>query len=294
MPNKKKTLLRIVLYLILAYVPVYILEFAYSDKNGGLTSILAGNTLMLYPAAAVIITRLVTREGFHDSFLGFGKRNSGKYYALAVLYPIALPYVSALILHLFVVKNGSIADSAAASDGTMAVAMLLLSIVSGFATAVHGFGEELGWRGYLTPKLEELMPTPAAVIVTGIIWALWHGPLLAYGYDFGRDYGFFPYGGFIAMIVMCVFWSAFLTWLTKRTNSVYPAALCHMLIDALLTANFTSFAYNADGEKFELRTNEFWGQIISVFPMIIAAGTVSMILLCRKKKTVSQNAEVLS
>lgn len=293
MPNKKKTLLRIALYLILAYVPAYILEFAFSDKEGSLTSVLAGNTLMLYPAIAVIITRIVTREGFHNSFLGFGKRNSGKYYALAVLYPLALPYVSALLLHLFVVKNGSITDSAALSDGTSAVAMLLLSIVSGFAMAVHGFGEELGWRGYLTPKLEELMPAPAAVIVTGIIWALWHGPLLAYGYDFGRDYDFFPYGGFIAMIVMCVFWSAFLTWLTKRTNSVYPAALCHMLIDTVLNANLMPFAYNANGDKFELRTNDFWGQIISVFPMIIAAGAVSMVLMWRKKSS-GENKKVLS
>lgn len=293
MPNKKKTLLRIVLYLVLTYVPVYILGFAFSDKEGSLTSLLAANTLMLYPAIAVIITRIVTREGFRNSFLGFGKRNSGKYYALAVLYPIALPYVSALILHLFVVKNGSITDSAALSDGTSAVAMLLLSIVSGFAMAVHGFGEELGWRGYLTPKLEELMPAPAAVIVTGIIWALWHGPLLAYGYDFGRDYDFFPYGGFIAMIVMCVFWSAFLTWLTKRTNSVYPAALCHMLIDTVLNANLMPFAYNANGDKFELRTNDFWGQIISVFPMIIAAGAVSMVLMWRKKSS-GENKKVLS
>ena len=284
MKNKGKTLLRIVLYLILAYVPVYILCLAYSDKQGSVTSVLAGNTLMLYPAIAVIITRLVTREGFRDSFLGFGKRNSGKYYAVAVLYPIALPFVSALILHLFIVKNGSISDSAFASDGTASFASLLMMITAGFATTVHGFGEELGWRGYLTPKLEEFMPTPAAVTVTGIIWALWHGPLLAYGYDFGRDYDFFPYGGFIAMIVMCTFFSALLTWLTKRTNSVYPAALCHMLVDAVLASVFMSFATKADGTPFEYRTNEFWMVILSGFPMIILCGAVCMVLLCRKKK----------
>ena len=68
MKNKGKTLLRIVLYLILAYVPVYILCLAYSDKQGSVTSVLAGNTLMLYPAIAVIITRLVTREGFRDIY----------------------------------------------------------------------------------------------------------------------------------------------------------------------------------------------------------------------------------
>lgn len=294
MKNKGKTLLRIVLYLILAYVPVYILCLAYSDKQGSVTSRFAGNTLMLYPAIAAIITRIVTKEGFRNSFLGFGKRNSGKYYALAVLYPIALPFVSALILHLFIVKNGSISDSAFASDGVTAFAMLLMSIISGFATAVHGFGEELGWRGYLTPKLEELMPAPAAIVVTGIIWALWHGPLLAYGYDFGRDYDFFPYGGFIAMIVMCIFFSALLTWLTKRTNSIYPAALCHILIDTVLQTVFSGFYVKADGTPFEYRTNEFWMMILSVFPMIIICGTICMVLMFRKQKPKNENAKALS
>ena len=284
MPSKKKTLLRILIYLVLAFAPAFAIELIFSDKQGSVKNVFWGATLMLYPAIASVITRLVTKEGFRDAMLGFGRRGSGKYYAAAVIYPVVLPFVSALILHLFIVENGSISDSAFGSDIVMEAAYLLIGVISGIATAFHGLGEELGWRGYLTPKLEQLMPTPAAIVVTGIIWALWHGPLLAYGYDFGRDYNFFPYGGFIAMIVMCIFWSALLTWLTKRTGSVYPAALCHMLIDTVLTSVFMPFAYNADGEKFAYRMNEFWMLIISVFPMIIVCGTASMILLCKKNK----------
>ena len=288
MQNKKKTLLRIALYIMFTYMPVYILGFVFSDKKGGLTSSVAGVLLMLFPAIAVVITRLVTKEGFRDAFLGFGKRKSGKYYGTAVIYPIVLPFISALILHMFIVKNGSIWDSGFFSDVTMTAANMLIALASGVAMALHGLGEELGWRGYLTPKLEELMPTPAAVVVTGIIWALWHGPLLAYGYDFGRDYDFFPYGGFIAMIVMCIFISAFYTWLTKRTNSVYPAALSHMIFDMFLVSVFSMFIVNADGKKFEYRTNEFWMMIISVFPMIIICGAVCMVLMCRKKNTANK------
>lgn len=284
MPSKKKTLLRIFIYLVLAFAPAFAIELIFSDKQGGVKNAFLGATLMLYPAIASVITRLVTKEGFRDAMLGFGKRGSGKYYAAAVIYPIVLPFVSALILHLFIVENGSISESAFGSDIVMGAATLLIAVISGIATVFHGLGEELGWRGYLTPKLEQLMPTPAAIVVTGIIWALWHGPLLAYGYDFGRDYDFFPYGGFIAMIVMCIFWSAVLTWLTKRTGSVYPAALCHMLIDTVLTSVLLPFAYNADGEKFAYRTNEFWMLIISVFPMIIVCGAVCMVLLCKKNK----------
>ena len=193
MQSKKKTLLRIVLYIVLAYLPVYVLGFAFSDKEGGLTSALAGNSLMLFPAIAVIITRLITKEGFKDALLGTGRRKSGKYYAAAVIFPVLLPLISGLILHLFIVKSGSIGDSAFCDNGMLTAALLLTAPATGLAMAAHGFGEELGWRGYLTPKLEELMPTPLAIVVTGIIWALWHGPLLAYGYDFGRDYDFFPF-----------------------------------------------------------------------------------------------------
>ena len=284
MPSKKKTLLRIFVYLVLAFAPAYAIELIFSDRQGSVKNVFWGATLMLYPAIATIITRLVTKEGFRDAMLGFGRRGSGKYYAAAAIYPIVLPFVSALILHLFIVKEGSISESAFGSDTVMGAATLLIALTSGIATAFHGLGEELGWRGYLTPKLEQLMPTPAAIVVTGIIWALWHGPLLAYGYDFGRDYDFFPYGGFIAMIVMCIFWSAVLTWLTKRTGSVYPAALCHMLIDMILTSVFLPFTYNSEGEKFAYRTNEFWMLILSVFPMIIISGAVCMVLLCKKNK----------
>lgn len=283
MQSKKKTLLRIALYIVLAYLPMYVLGFAFSDKEGGLTSALAGNSLMLFPAIAVIITRLITKEGFKDALLGTGRRKSGKYYAAAVIFPVLLPLVSGLILHLFIVKSGSIGDSAFCDNGMLTTAVLLTAPATGLAMAVHGFGEELGWRGYLTPKLEELMPTPLAIVVTGIIWALWHGPLLAYGYDFGRDYDFFPYGGFIAMIVMCIALSAFLTWLTKRTDSVYPAALCHIVYDMTCAGEFTLFAMKADGTPFEYRVSEFWVIILSAFPVLIVCGAVCMVLLRQKR-----------
>jgi len=144
MQSKKKTLLRIALYIVLAYLPVYVLGFAFSDKEGGVTSALAGNSLMLFPAIAVIITRLITKEGFKDALLGTGRRKSGKYYAAAVIFPVLLPLISGLILHLFIVKSGSIGDSAFCDNGMLTAALLLTAPATGLAMAAHGFGEELG------------------------------------------------------------------------------------------------------------------------------------------------------
>jgi membrane protease YdiL (CAAX protease family) len=39
---------------------------------------------------------------------------------------------------------------------------------------LNGFGEEVGWRGYLQPTLQRrLRPVPAMLIVA-VIWAGWH------------------------------------------------------------------------------------------------------------------------
>ena len=38
-------------------------------------------------------------------------------------------------------------------------------------------GEEIGWRGFLMPRLRERLSLPAAGLVTGIIWTAWHLPI---------------------------------------------------------------------------------------------------------------------
>jgi uncharacterized protein len=38
-------------------------------------------------------------------------------------------------------------------------------------------GEEIGWRGFLMPRLRARMSLPAAGLVTGIVWTLWHLPI---------------------------------------------------------------------------------------------------------------------
>jgi membrane protease YdiL (CAAX protease family) len=55
--------------------------------------------------------------------------------------------------------------------------------VAALFLAVLTFGEEYGCRGYLLPKLLPLGEVKAAVIV-GLIWGLWHAPLLLAGLNF--------------------------------------------------------------------------------------------------------------
>lgn len=60
--------------------------------------------------------------------------------------------------------------------------MFPVSIFNGLATAILGagpLGEEGGWRGYLLPRLLEQGGEMRSSFIIGVIWALWHLPIMA-------------------------------------------------------------------------------------------------------------------
>ena len=63
---------------------------------------------------------------------------------------------------------------------------------------VQCLGEDAGWRGYLLPKLLEFMKPWKAVLLTGVIWGLWHAPVIACGFNYGTAH---PIAGIFAMVV---------------------------------------------------------------------------------------------
>jgi uncharacterized protein len=50
-----------------------------------------------------------------------------------------------------------------------------------FNTLTFSLGEEIGWRGYLQPRLVERFGRLRAYLVIGIGWAVWHYPLIFSG-----------------------------------------------------------------------------------------------------------------
>lgn len=105
--------------------------------------------------------------------------------------------------------------------------------IAPFINAIPAFGEEAGWRGMLFPTLCELMSERAAVIVSGVIWGLWHAPVIAMGHNYGMGYLGFPWTGIIVMIVACTTLGAGLSYLRLRTQSVLPCALAHGAVNAV-------------------------------------------------------------
>jgi membrane protease YdiL (CAAX protease family) len=98
-----------------------------------------------------------------------------------------------------------------------ATATMILRI----ATAL---GEEIGWRGFLVPELAKQMAFTKLSLLSGIIWAAWHAPLLLLAdYNAGTN-RWYAMTCFTVMIVSSSFISA---WLRLKSGSLWPAAVLH-------------------------------------------------------------------
>ncbi|MFR3090703.1 MAG: CPBP family intramembrane glutamic endopeptidase [Eggerthella lenta] len=98
------------------------------------------------------------------------------------------------------------------------------------------FGEEWGWRGYLVPKTAARLRIVPTLLVTGVIWGLWHAPLTIIGHNYGVGYPGWPFAGIAAMCVFCIVLGIFLTYVTVRTGSCLAAAVGHGAINGFVSA----------------------------------------------------------
>lgn len=185
----------------------------------------------LGPALANVFTRLVTKEGFTDTGLRIcgkdiarlpgGKKQAGHYYLLAVFVPIAAAtmqfFIETACLGIPIKTDVSLST---------VISFMLFQSASGFCfmfTTV--FGEEFGWCGYLYPKLEKCLHTGWAVLLTSVIWFAWH--LCMYiGWEGSSSALAKELIGFFAMTLTV---RVFFILVTKKTGSVYPGTIAHMV-----------------------------------------------------------------
>jgi CAAX protease family protein len=186
------------------------------------------------PALSAFLVRgPLLGEGFAQSGLGLvpppGRRWT---YALVLVGPPVVVAVSVALLvavgaagylpgqwHDPYVGQDFIFQQAAQNGPGALIAVAVVSTV----VPLLAFGEEFGWRGYLFPRLMPL-GLPAAVVLSGAIWAVWHLP------------GYFIYGpgivpGFVLFGLSTIASGGFLCWLRLRARSVWPAAIWHAAYD---------------------------------------------------------------
>lgn len=86
-------------------------------------------------------------------------------------------------------------------------------------------GEEIGWRGLLVPRLFNMTSSfTKTCIITGLIWASWHYPVLIYaGYNAGTPAIF----GLVMFTMLVVEITFVMSWLRLRSGSLWTVVLFH-------------------------------------------------------------------
>ncbi len=220
-------------------------------SQGGLSSpygLYALIGMMMLPALSSLLTRLLTGQGFRSMYLSVSlRRGDWKWYLAAWLgIPLLIWAGAALYFALFPgdldLRMGyfrQLLGEAAQhlTDGQL-MGSALIQLLMGVLTApvlnlLPCLGEELGWRGYLLPRLCSLVGEGPASVLTGLIWGLWHAPVIMMGHNYGLDYPGFPWAGVGAMVLFCLFVGGILNRLTVLAGSCWPAVIGHAALNGL-------------------------------------------------------------
>lgn len=159
------------------------------------------------------------------------------------------------------------------------VAIQMVSIpLAAFINLIPALGEELGWRGWLLPKLMPLGTVPA-LLISGVIWGLWHAPLILLGYNYPTAPGWL---GLTMMVGMCILVGAVFGWLRLRSQSVWPAALAHGAFNAA-AGSYLLFA-NA-GEIVDTTQATILGWSGWIVPLVVVAVLIATKQFAPAKET---------
>jgi membrane protease YdiL (CAAX protease family) len=88
-----------------------------------------------------------------------------------------------------------------------------------FLTDLISNGEEIGWRGYVLPRLQAKHNALAAALITGVIWGLWHIPKFITHWDWSY---------FALFMLDTIAKAVFLVWMYNGTGgSLLLVAMAH-------------------------------------------------------------------
>ena len=198
--------------------------------------------LMWMPAVASILVRLLRREGVADVSFRFGGRRTWSALLLGLLLPFAvgvIAYGLAWSLGLASFAPPETLPLLGAVGGLAPVARFVLLagavLVTGLPLSlVLATGEEIGWRGYLVLRLLDAR-VPHAILVSGVIWGLWHVPLIVTGlYAAGPS----PLLSAAVFLVMVPAFTFLISWARLATGSIWPAAALHGAWNTIIQGAF--------------------------------------------------------
>jgi membrane protease YdiL (CAAX protease family) len=199
---------------------------------------------------------MLTHLFFHRTLRGLGWGwGRTRYQALSYVLPVA--YAAPVYLLVWLTGLGGFQESPVTN-------VLLLISVGTLFSVFSGLGEEIGWRGFLVPRLATVMSLPKVSFFSGFIWFAWHVPLiLGAGYEAGAP----AWYSMICFGVMAIGISFAFTWLRLASGSLWTAAILHGTHNLFIQGFFD--ASTADTGPTEYITGEF-GIGLAITAIVVA------------------------
>jgi membrane protease YdiL (CAAX protease family) len=220
---------RVVTYVVLVFAfssVFYTLCLRHGMKAGYIFG------LMWCPAMAGMITSLLTRRSLRE----FGWRPGKPRYLFAGWW---IPMAYSVPAYLVVWATGlggfpnlkalgrmrSMMHLSSSPDWAVLIIAYVVNAVLGVLVGcLFAAGEEIGWRGFLVPELAKFNSFTKISLISGIIWSLWHVPLIVWGQYNSGGPGWYSVSCFAVLVISISF---VLAWIRLKSASLWPAVIFH-------------------------------------------------------------------
>ena len=234
MDDKNKTLVEIIVFLILtiafstiAYIPIIHSRTINNGQNN-----LIG-LLMLSPGIAAVITYLAFDRSLRPIGWKLGKISY-------LILGLGIPLIYCFIEYGLVWMSGK--GSYNKNFPPNFWFFLVIMLFSGTFSALL---EEVAWRGFLVPKLSRLTGFTATALISGLIWAVWHYPLIIFSdVRLGNTPLVYSLVCFTVFVVGLSFATA---WLWLKSGSIWTVALLHGSHNVFMLHIFNPLTTDAGG-----------------------------------------------
>lgn len=182
--------------------------------------------MLLGPSlAGLLMIGLVDgKAGFRNLFSRLFKwRVNIKWYLIAIF---TVPVLVLTILFLLSLKSSEFLPAILSADNK--TSLLITGIVMGLAVA---FFEEIGWTGFVVPKLRQKRSVLFTGLLVGLLWGAWHYPPFS---PSGSDAEILPQAVYLAILLFSFLpaYRILLTWIYDRTQSMLLVILMHAPLSA--------------------------------------------------------------
>ena len=240
---KTKVIIFVVLTFVLStFLWVPMIRAGDMGLGGGLY-ILA---TMWCPGVAAILTRLITQRDLRG--MGWVPRTPR---LLALAYILPLLYALPVYLIAWGSGLGGFDPSRWAVEPglTPVTGLLMIASIGAVMGMVSATGEEIGWRGLLVPELAKLTSFRNTALISGLIWAAYHMPMLI-GANYHGQGTPIAYS-LLSFSTMVIALSFIMAWITLKSRSLWPAAVLHATHNLFVQTVF-------DGATVDTGSTQWW------------------------------------